>query len=127
MLDTDMVSYALRGERRVSSKLLQHSRSLVCVSAISVAELRFGADRRYSAKIHALIDEFLSYTAVVPFDERCASHFGRISSELARSGVPISKFDALIAAHAVALDLTLVTNNIKHFERVQGLRVENWL
>ena len=127
MLDTDTVSFALRGQGRVRSTIVFHDASELCVSAIAVAQLRFGADRRGSAKLHELINGFLRRIEVIPFDEGCASHFGRVAGELLRRGMPIGEFDALIAAHALALDLTLVTNNIKHFERVQGLRVENWL
>ena len=63
----------------------------------------------------------------MPFDETCADHFGKMASQLAHRGSPIGDFDALIAAHALALALTLVTNNVKHFSRVDGLAVENWM
>jgi tRNA(fMet)-specific endonuclease VapC len=63
---------------------------------------------------------------VVPFDETCAAEFGAVASELADRGSPIGEFDALIAAHAIVLEVTLVTNNVKHFNRIRGLKVENW-
>jgi tRNA(fMet)-specific endonuclease VapC len=63
----------------------------------------------------------------MPFDEACAGQFGRIASELAGRDAPIGTFDALIAAHAVCLGVTLVTNNVKHLGRVPGLKVVNWL
>ncbi len=127
MLDTDTVSFALRGQGRVGARILEHRPSELCVSAITVAELRFGATRRSSAKLHALIDAFIGNVAAVPFDEACATEFGLIGSELAERGSPIGEFDALIAAHAITLGLTLVTNNVKHFRRVRRLRVQNWL
>lgn len=127
MLDTDSVSFALRGEGRVAQMILEHRPSELCVSAITLAELRFGAARRKSSRLDALIDAFVSNVAVMPFDGECAATFGRISSELAAKGTPIGEFDVLIAAHAIALDLTLVTNNTKHFKRVRGLRTDNWL
>ena len=96
------------------------------MSAITVAELRYGASRRSSRKLHDLIDAFASDISVMPFDETCASNFGAIASELASRGTPVGDFDVLIAAHAMALEATLVTNNVKHFARVRGLHVENW-
>ena len=127
MLDTDSVSFALRGVGHVASRIVEHLPSELCMSAITVAELRYGADRRKSKKLHELIDAFTNNIAVAPFDESCAASFGRIASELADRGAPIGEFDALIAAHAVALRVTLVTNNVRHFARIRGLKVENWL
>jgi len=126
MLDTDTVSFALRGQGRVAATILEHRPSQLCISAITFAELRFGAARRKSPKLDKLIAAFVSSVTVIPFDDECASAFGRIASELAQAGSPIGDFDVLIAAHAVALDLILVSNNSKHFSRVRGLRSENW-
>jgi tRNA(fMet)-specific endonuclease VapC len=126
MLDTDSVSFALRGEGRVGETILEHRPSELCVSAITVAELRFGAERRKSARLQTLIDTFVTNVAVMPFDEKCSTAFGRIASDLAERGSPIGDFDVLIAAHSIILDLTLVTNNVKQFKRVRGLRTENW-
>jgi len=126
MLDTDIVSFALRGQGQVNARIRENQPSLLCVSAISVAELRFGADHRKSNAIHAKIDAFLGDLEIVPFDEICARHFGTIGSALAGQGTPIGDFDVLIAATALAVQATLVTNNVKHFARVRGLRVENW-
>ena len=96
------------------------------MSAITLAELRYGADRKGSRKLHALIDTFTEAIEVVPFDEHAAAEFGRIGAVLADRGTPIGELDVLIAAHAVALRCTLVTNNVRHFTRVPGLSVENW-
>jgi tRNA(fMet)-specific endonuclease VapC len=126
MLDTDSVSFALRGQGNVGTRILEHRPSELCVSSITVAELRYGATRRKSAKLHQLIDMFTSDVAVAPFDEVCAAHFGRVASELASQGAPIGEFDALIAAHAITLEVTLITNNLRHFNRVRGLKVINW-
>ena len=126
MLDTDSVSFALRGQGKVAARVLEHRPSEICISAITLAELRYGAARRKSAKLYDLIDAFTASIAVMPFDEGCAAHFGVVASELAERGSPLGEYDALIAAHAVALELTLVTNNVKHFSRVAGLHVENW-
>jgi len=127
MLDTDSVSFALRGQGHVGAQILEHRPSELCISSITVAELRYGAHRRNSAKLHKSIDAFLSNVASLPFDEECAAHFGVLAAELARRGTPIGDFDVLIAAHAIAAQAILVTNNMKHFARVRDLTVENWL
>ena len=127
MLDTDTVSFALRGHGRVKERILQHRPSEICISSITLGELRYGAERRNSQKLHELISAFSANVAVMPFDDTCADHFGRLAAELARRGSLIGEFDALIAAHASALQVTFVTNNLKHFSRVPGLMIENWV
>jgi tRNA(fMet)-specific endonuclease VapC len=126
MLDTDTVSYALRGHERVVAAILDHVPSELCVSAVTVSELRYGAARRKSKRLQELIDTFTGAIAVVAFDDFCAHHYGDIAADLEKRGVPIGQFDVMIAAHAMALDIALVSNNTKHFRRVRGLKVENW-
>jgi tRNA(fMet)-specific endonuclease VapC len=125
LLDTDSVSFALRGHGQVSTRIRARKPSDLGISAITLAELRFGAERRGSPKLHALIETFAASINVVPFDAQAATEFGRIGSLLAGRGTPIGEFDVLIAAHAVALRCSLVTNNVRHFSRVPGLVVEN--
>lgn len=126
MLDTDTVSYALRGHDRVVATLLEHAPSELCVSAVTVSELRYGAARRSSKRLQQLIDTFTGAIAVVAFDDFCARHYGDIAADLEKRGAPIGQLDVMIAAHAMALDITLVTNNARHFRRVRGLKIENW-
>lgn len=126
LLDTDSVSFALRGRGEVGARLQAERPSDVCISVITLAELRYGADRKGSRKLHGLIDTFTAAVEVAPFDEAAAAEFGRIGSLLADRGTPIGEFEALIAAHAVALRCTLVTNNVRYFSKVPGLSVENW-
>jgi tRNA(fMet)-specific endonuclease VapC len=126
MLDTDIVSYALRGQGRAADVIAQHQWSELCISAITMAQLCYGAERRRSSKVRESIDDFARKLEIVPFNESCARYYGAIASDLEQRGIPIGEFDVLIAAHAVAVDATLVTNNVKHFARVPGLRVENW-
>lgn len=127
MLDTDTVSHALRGQGHAAQLVARSQRSDLCVSAITVAELRYGAARRASERLHLLIDGFLADISVLPFDRSCAETYGKIAHDLSSRGIGIGDFDLLIAAHALTLDLTLVTNNLKHFSRVRGLNVESWL
>jgi len=126
LLDTDIVSFALRGHPRVAARLLAQSPSTIHVSAISLAELRYGAARIDSPGIHKTIDTFMRSVIVLPFDQAAADRFGTVACALARRGSPIGEFDTLIAAHALAARLTLVTNNTRHFTRVPGLRLEDW-
>jgi tRNA(fMet)-specific endonuclease VapC len=127
MLDTDTVSWALRGQGSVGARLLEHRPSELCISSITLAELRFGADAKRSRRLHGLIDTFAQSVAVMPFDQAAADRFGSVASALARRGEPIGTFDTLIAAHALSLGLTFVTNNTKHFHRVAGLKTANWV
>jgi tRNA(fMet)-specific endonuclease VapC len=127
MLDTDTVSFALRGQGQVAARLLEHRPSQLCMSSITLAELRFGAETRRSRKLHNLISTFAEAVAVLPFDHLAADSFAAVAVSLARRGVPIGTFDTLMAAHALSLRLIFVTNNAKHFSRVAGLKTENWL
>ena len=89
--------------------------------------MRYGASRSpKAARYHPLIDTFLSRVAAAPFDAAAALSFGRARAALAASGPPIGPLDTLIASHALALGAILVTNNLREFERVPGLQVEDW-
>jgi tRNA(fMet)-specific endonuclease VapC len=127
MLDADTVSYALRGHGHVGIRLLEHPPSEVCISAITLAELNFGAQAKRSLKIRRAIRRFTHDIAVVPFDEASAERFGVVAAALAARGQPIGLYDTLVAAQALSLGLTVVTNNTRHFSRVPGLAVENWV
>ena len=127
MLDTDTVSFALRGRGRVAARLLEHRPSELCVSSITLAELRYGAEARRSRRLHSLISTFVEAIEVMPFDQSAAGRFAVVAAALARRGSPIGTFDTLIAAHALSLRLTFVTNNTRHFTRVSGLATENWV
>jgi tRNA(fMet)-specific endonuclease VapC len=127
MLDTGTVSFALRGQGRVATYLLNHRPSEISISSGTLAELRYGADMKRSRKLHGLIDTFVETVVVLPFDQAAADRFGTVAATLARQEVPIREFDTLIAAHALATRLTFVTNNTKPFSRVVGLTMENWI
>jgi len=127
MLDTDTVSFALRGQGRVAARLLEHRPSDLCISSITLAELRFGAETRRSRTLHRLISTFVGTVEVVSFDQSAAGRFATVAAALARRGEPIGTLDTLMAAHALSLGLTFVTNNTRHFRRVIGLETENWV
>jgi len=98
------------------------------VSSVTVAELYFGVQKRQRpAQNEQALEQFLIPLAVVGFDLAAAIEYGRVRAALEKRGPPIGPLDTLIAAHALSLDLTLVTNNTREFERVPDLSVENWV
>jgi tRNA(fMet)-specific endonuclease VapC len=127
LLDADTVSYALRGQGRVAARILEQAPSDLAISSITLAELRFGAETKRSQKLRKAISAFVSDVEVLPFDETAAERFATVAADLTRRGTPIGVLDTLIAAHALALGLIVVTNNTRHFGQVKGLKVENWL
>ncbi len=127
LLDTNTVSFAIRGFGQVGDRLLAYRPSEIGVSAITVAELRFGAHKRGSRKLHRLIDTFLASVVEVPFDSRAADRYGKIAAELQNRGQTIEMADAMIAAHALELGVAVVTNNVRHFSRIDGLDVVDWV
>lgn len=126
LLDTDTVSFVLRGEGRAGARLVERRPAEVAISSVTLAELRFGAERRRSKRLHALIDEFVAAVAVLPFDAAAADEFGRLRSILESRGRAIGALDTMLAAHALSLDLTFVTGNTRHFARIPRLRLEDW-
>jgi len=127
MLDTDSVSLALRGQGRVAEQILAHRPSALCISSITLAELRYGAEMRKSQKLHDLITVFVDSVEVLPFDQAASAKFGIVATALARKGEPVGTFDILLAAHALSRDLIFVTNNGRHYGRVPDLNIENWI
>jgi tRNA(fMet)-specific endonuclease VapC len=126
MLDADTVSYAIRGQGHVAERLLEHRPSELCLSSITLGELKFGAEVKRSPKLHGAIRRFMADVAVVSFDEAAADRFASLAAALSRRGEPVGTFDTLVASHALSLGLTVVTNNTKLYGRVPGLKVENW-
>jgi len=127
MIDTNTVSFVFKNQGRVAQRLLSLKPSAICVSAITVAELRYGAEKRQSQKLHSLVDRFLAPFTVAPFGEAEAARYGELYAVLERKGTPIGELDTRIAAHALTLGVTLVTNNDRHFSQVTGLQLEVWL
>jgi tRNA(fMet)-specific endonuclease VapC len=126
MLDTDISSYIIK--RRPASlveKFHKHADSL-CVSAITAAELRFGAEKAGRLALTNLVEAYLERVAILDWSASVCAHYARIRAALERAGKPIGNLDLLIASHAVSMRATLITNNIKHFAIVPGLKVEAW-
>jgi tRNA(fMet)-specific endonuclease VapC len=127
MLDTDICIYAINHRpATVRAALQRHQPAGIGISAITAAELHFGVARSGSARNEAALRGFVAMLEIAPFDDTAAEINGRLRSWLASQGTPIGPYDALIAAHAQALGVTLVSNNTREFARVPGLRLENW-
>lgn len=128
LLDTNMLSELVRRPAgAVAEQIAIVGEQSVCTSIIVSCELRFGAAKSGSAKLRRRVDAVLSALAVLPLEIPADRHYGRLRAQLARRGMPIGPNDLLIAAHARALGLTVVTANETEFRRVPGLAVENWL
>jgi len=129
MLDTNICVELLRGRAPgLLERLRQFEIDEVGISSITLAELQYGvAKSSRPARHEALLAEFCAPLAITPFDHLAAETYGHVRVELERAGTPIGPLDTLIASHALALDVTLVTNNEREFNRVSGLLVENWL
>ena len=128
MLDTDTCSYVMkRSSERVLKRLQAMPVQDVCISVISKAELLYGVElsaRRQHDE--AALKAFLEYAEVLPFLDEASPHYARIRADLKKRGTMIGANDLLIAAHALSLGMTLVTNNTREFKRIRGLTIENW-
>ena len=128
MLDTNICIYAMKNKpEHVLQRLKKEINSGVCISAITLAELEHGMQHSSNpAKNEQALLRFLTPLTVLPFGAAAASEYGAIRTHLQSKGTPIGPLDMLIAAHARAEDMVLVTNNVREFERVPKLEVENW-
>jgi tRNA(fMet)-specific endonuclease VapC len=128
MLDTDILSYVMKGSSaRVDFRLAQVPVDSVCISAVTLSELKFGivVSPRPQAN-QAALDALLRMFPVLAYSGEAAEDYAEIRGYLKAHGTPIGPNDLLIAAHARCLGLTLVTNNTREFGRVPGLPIENW-
>ena len=128
LLDTNILSDLVRHPQGVvAQKIAVVGEHDICTSIIVAAELRFGAEKRNSARLKNQVETILAAMLVVPFDVPADLEYARLRHLLESSGNPIGPNDFLIAAHAKANEHILVTANVSEFSRVPGLRVENWL
>lgn len=128
LLDTNIVSAMVRDPHGVVTQHLRRvGDTAVGTSIVVAAELRYGAAKKGSAKLTRQLESILSALPVLPLEAPAELLYGELRAELERTGQPIGGNDMLIAAHALALDLVLVTDNEREFARVSELRWENWL
>lgn len=128
LLDTNILSDLVKNPQgEAAQRVASTGEGSVCTSIVVAAELRYGAEKKGSSKRAERVELLLSALDVLPLESPADRHYGQIRKYLTSQGTPIGPNDLLIAAHARALDLTLVTANTQEFSRVPNLRVENWL
>ncbi len=128
LLDTDTCIYWLNGREVVRNKILSIGLNNVSICSISVAELYYGAynsSRVEGNLTHA--ERFIQNITVIPLDNDSLKIFGELKAKLRKLGQPVADFDLLIASVALAENLVLVTNNTRHYERITGIKLENWM
>lgn len=128
LLDTNICIYLInRRPPSVIERFRREPAGAIALSAVSAAELTYGVHKSGSRKNIEALQFFLAPLDILPFDEQAIWHYGQLRSALEKQRKPIGAMDTLIAAHALSLNLTLVTNNVREFERVEGLRVDHWV
>ena len=128
MLDTNIVIYTMKNRPQQVRETFNRRHGQLCVSVVTVGELVFGAERSARPERNlADVEAFLARLDVLPFDGPAATHFGQLRAELYGAGKPIGPYDMMIAGHARSQGLILITNNTKEFDRVAGLRIDNWV
>lgn len=126
MLDTDISRYIIKHRPQTLAEKFEKHAETLCVSVMTAAELRFGAEKAGRSQLADIVEAYLERLAILDWTNAVTRQYARIRSELERVGKPIGNMDLLIAAHAVSQHMILVTNNIRHFSKVPGLNVELW-
>jgi len=128
MLDTNIVIYVIKRRPLEILETFNAHAGHLCISAITLSELLHGAEKSAQPEKNLRqVEDFISRLEVLPYGLKAAAHYGEIRANLEQSGTPIGVNDLHIAGHARSEGLVLVTNNLKEFERVNALRLENWV
>ena len=122
-----MFSFVVDGRHPEVRRKVAKKQNAVSISVLTLAEALFGARKKNSQRLESLVGMFRELFPVVPWSENAAEAYALIRTQLETSGSPIGEMDMLIAASAIAGGYVLVTNNIRHFQRIQGLATENWV
>ena len=128
LLDTNIVIYTMKNRPQQVKRRFKQHKDQMCISSVTLGELIFGAEHSQQVERNLTdIEAIVARLEVLPFDNKAAYHFGQIRAALYNIGKPIGPYDMMIAGQTRASGLTLITNNIKEFERVPGLMLENWV
>jgi tRNA(fMet)-specific endonuclease VapC len=128
MLDTNICIFTIKNRPQEVREAFQQHHGQMCISTVTLMELIYGAEKSdFPERNLASIEGFAARLEVLKYDADAAAHTGQLRAEQAKSGKPIGPYDQMIAAHARSKGLILVTNNLREFERVPGLRVEGWV
>ena len=127
LIDTDIIIYSIKGNATVQDNIARNKKSALSISVITFGELLFGARKSsFAAKNLATMYRIREIFPVLPIDNPVIETFGEIKAASQKSGKIVADLDLLIAATALTFNMTLVTNNIKHFDKIKGLNLENW-
>jgi tRNA(fMet)-specific endonuclease VapC len=128
LLDTNILSNLIRDPQgRIAERIKIVGEQSICTSIVVAAELRYGAAKKASPRLTEQVEVVLGVIEILPLELPADEIYGSIRTQLELAGTPIGGNDLIIAAHAITLDLTLVSDNEREFARVAGLRIENWL
>ncbi len=128
MLDTNIVIYVIKRKPREALDVFNRHVGQMCISVITQAELIHGAEKSAKPSHNMqVVEDFISRLEVLEYGTKAAAHYGEIRADLERKGKPIGVNDLHIAGHARSEGLTLITNNMREFERVEALRLDNWV
>ena len=127
MLDTNICIYVIKNHPPPLRQRFNAEADRLCISAITLAELHYGAEKS-ARRTHSLqtIETFTARLVILPFTDKAAAHHGQIRADLERAGTPCGPYDLLIAGHARSEGLVVVTNNVREFARMPGVRWEDW-
>jgi tRNA(fMet)-specific endonuclease VapC len=125
LLDTDTASYLIRGHKSTLANQMMHVTEW-CISSLTVFEIRQGLLLNPKHELRIMVEAFLEEAPVLSFDSDAACQSAKVKHSLRRSGLSIGYVDELLAGQAISRNLTLVSNNKRHFERVEGLDTANW-
>lgn len=128
MLDTNICIFTLKNKPEAVREAFNRHHGQLCISTVTLMELIYGAEKSAVPERNlAVVEGFAARLEVLNYDSHAAAHSGQLRAELARAGTPIGPYDQMIAGHARSVGLVLVSNNLREFQRVPGLRVEDWL
>jgi tRNA(fMet)-specific endonuclease VapC len=128
MLDTNICIFTIKNKPQIVREAFNRHNGQLCISAVTLMELIYGAEKSAAPEKNlAVVEGLAARLEILPFDNEAAAHTGMIRSELAKAGTPIGPYDHMIAGHARSRGFIVVTNNLREFERVPGLRVEDWV
>ena len=129
MLDTNIcIAIIKQKPKDILQKFSDYQVGDICISSVTLAELRYGvAKSQYQEKNQAALDEFILPLEVASFDEAAAQYYGTLRATLEKQGTSIGSLDTMIGAHALSLNVTLVTNNTREFNRIAGLKLVDWI
>lgn len=127
MLDTNICIFTIKNKPQHVREVFKTHHGQMCISTVTLMELIYGSEKSSQpARNLAEVEGFAARLEVLKYDQDAAAHTGQLRAELAKAGMPIGPYDHMIAGHARSQGLILVTNNLREFDRVPGLRVEDW-